>query len=801
MISRERTVCDPNCHANPHCGLSATVEDGRITAVDPAEYPVPGYENRICLMGRSRLEAQYHPDRLRTPLKRVGARGEGRWEEISWDEAVALFVENQKRIADEHGSRAVAFHQISGAYGFLTRGSAIRYAALTGGTAIRASGVDFGVAKGLETMFGVPAETFFGPGGHSLSDTENSELTILWGNNPAVTRSVDHVALKRARKSGTKLVCIDPVRSETAKFCDEWISLRPGSDGALALSMAHEIIVRGLHDEVFLKQHTDMPFLVDRRTGRLLVESDLKEKGSDEPIVWCSAANAVARASGAKAPALNFSGSVRLADGTHAEGSTVFSLVEALAAEFPPPEAAKVTGVDAEVIASLAKRYAEAGPAAIRIGYGVDRWYNADLTARAVAMLACLCGYIGVPGGGISLISGGQIAKVKGGRFYAPDRKLPHFISMMEADRAVTQGEPYPIKMECISLGNPFNQVKPNRNKVLKEYVGSLEFIVVIDHFMTDTAKQADLVLPAATIFERTDMVVDKFIQLQQRIVEPEGEAKSDFEIFRALAEAYGFGSYFEKTPEEYIGSMLDADSPLLRGVDIERLKAEKVIYPWPSQEPYVGFRHRAFPTPSGRAEIYKQDLLDYGAELPFFKEPIEATPKNPLFEQFPLVLLSSHSRYRIHSTFANLETVKKREPEPIVRIHAADARRRDIQDGSIVELYNDRGRVKLRCRVDDAMREGCVLISEGHWVDQFAEGDPYGLTHDEYSPTTENYAHYDVLVEMAPGRRDRGLASSSQRSRSTCTTSRRCARCRSSPSAPECCLPRSARRPTRLRW
>ena len=194
---------------------------------------------------------------------------------------------------------------------------------------------------------------------------------------------------------------------------------------------------------------------------------------------------------------------------------------------------------------------------------------------------------------------------------------------------------------------------------------------------------------------------------------------------------------------------MLDSDSPLLGDVDAERLVAEKVIYPWPSQEPYVGLQDRSFPTSSRRVEIYKEDLQRFAAELPFFREPVEATPKNPLFERYPLVLLSSHSRYRIHSTFANLETVKKREPEPLVRIHAADAQRRHLEDGALVQLYNDRGQVKVRCRIDDGMREGCVLISEGHWVDQFVEGDPYGLTHDQYSPTTENYAHYDVLVEM----------------------------------------------------
>ncbi|MEM7018996.1 MAG: molybdopterin-dependent oxidoreductase [Pseudomonadota bacterium] len=749
MISKQRTVCDPNCHANPKCGLSATIDNGKIIAVAPADYPVRGYENRICLMGQSRLEAQYHPERLRTPLKRVGKRGEGQWEEISWDEAVTLFVDTQKKIAEKYGSRAVMFNQISGAYGLLTRGSPLRYAGLTGATATRASGVDYGLAKGLEYMFGIRASSFFKPGGHALSDAKNSELTIIWGNNPVVTRRVDHVELKNARKSGTQLICIDPVNSETAKLCDEWISIRPGSDGALALSMAHEIIAHKLYDESFLTQHTNMPFLVNLDSGKLLVEADLYAGGSDENIVWCADAEAFTKVSAAQNPQLNISRAVRLADGADTNVASVFNLVEGMSSEFPPSAAEKITGIEADVIATLAKRYAEAQPAAIRIGYGIDRWYSADLTARAIATLACLCGYIGIPGGGISLISGGRSVPVKGSRFYAPDRKLPTLLSMMEVDAAVLEGTPYPIKMECISLGNPFNQVKPNRNKVLKEYIEKLEFIAVIDHFMTDTAKFADLVLPACTIFERTDIVVDKFIQLQQQVVEPEGEAKSDFEIFQALANAYGIGSYFEKTPEEYLDSMLETDSPLLQDVDINRLKDEKVIYPWPSDEPYVGFADKIFPTASRRVEIYKEDLAEYAAELPFYREPIEASPKNPLFKTYPLVLLSSHSRYRIHSSFANLETVRKREPEPILRIHPADARHRNLQDGAVVEVFNDRGRVKIKCSVDDAIREGCVLISEGHWIDQFIEGDPYGLTHDHYSPTAENYAHYDVLVEM----------------------------------------------------
>ena len=749
MTTTARSVCDPNCHANPKCGLEATLDEGRIIAVEPARYPAPGFENRICLMGRSRLEYQYHSERLRKPLKRVGERGEGRWEEISWEKAVALFVDNQRRIAEKWGPKSILFHQISGAYGLLTRGAPLRYAALTGASAVRASGIDYGVGKGLEAMFAVPAATFFKSGGHALSDASNSKLTIVWGGNPAVTRSVDHVALKEAQRGGTELACIDPVLSETARFCDQWISPRPGSDGALALAMARVIVSETRFDADFLARHTNMPFLVERESGRVLRDGDLPDGEGDAPLVWCAEANAPAPIEKAVRAELDAAHTITLADGRTLEIASVFNLFSALIEPYTPEHAASVTTVEAKTIVDLARRYANAAPGAIRIGYGVDRWYNADLTARAIASLATLCGYIGVPGGGVSLVAGARSVPVRGSRFYAPEGRRAEFLSMMEADQAVLEDTPFPIRMECISLGNPYNQVKPNRNRVLAEYVSKLEFIVVIDHFMTDTAKQADLVLPACTLFERTDVVVDEFVQLQQRLVEPEGEARSDFDIFKALAEAWGIGEYFEGTPGAYIDEMLNVDSPLLADVDYARLEREKVVHPWPEQEPFFGFSDRTFLTPSGRIEVYKESLVEHGAELPTYREPVEASPENPLFKRFPLVLLSSHSRYRIHSTFANLETVQRREPEPVVRIHPDDADARGISDGQVVELHNDRGHVHIRCVIDDRMRPGCVLVREGHWIDQFIEGDPYGLTHDHYSPTTENYAHYDVLVEM----------------------------------------------------
>ena len=211
-----RTVCDPNCHANPRCGILAHVEGGRIVRIEAASFPRPEFDRRICLMGVSRLEYQYHQDRLLHPLRRVGARGAGRWERIGWDEALDLIAENFRRIAAAHGSRAIAIMSGSGTNGVLTRGVTYRFAAVLGGTAARAGGVDYGVPKGLEYTFGVRASTYFGPGGHEFADAVNSRTIVFWGGNDAETRFVDYPFVREAQRRGAKVICIDPNRTATA---------------------------------------------------------------------------------------------------------------------------------------------------------------------------------------------------------------------------------------------------------------------------------------------------------------------------------------------------------------------------------------------------------------------------------------------------------------------------------------------------------------------------------------------------------------------------------------------------------
>jgi molybdopterin-containing oxidoreductase family molybdopterin binding subunit len=746
-----RTVCDPNCHANPRCGITAHVEEGRITRIEAGSFPLPEYDRRICAMGLSRLEQQYHADRLRFPLKRAGARGEGKWQRISWEEAFDFLAEQLRAIANQFGSRSLAFFTGSGAAGVLTKGAAHRFAAAIGGTAHRPGGVDYGVPKGLEYAFGVPASTYFRPGGHEYADAVNSRMILLWGGNGADTRLVDFHFVLEAQRRGTKIVCIDPNRTATAEKADQWISLRPGTDTALALSLLHEIFEHGWQDDAFLLAHTNAPFLVRSDTGTFLREGDVISGGGASYTVWDSLSQRAIPSDAARAAAATGAYHVTLADGNSLKCTPVLELLRDLARSYPAERAAAITGVPAETIRELAREFVGRKPASIRIGYGVDRWYYCDYTARAAANLVIVTGNIGVPGAGISVHDGTYAAPLNLNSFRAPDGREAATLDVVSLMHSIEHGVPYPIKALWLSASNMFNQTSANRARVMSAIVPRLELIVVVDQFMTDTAETADIVLPACSIFEKNDLVAGMFLQLQHRAVEPEGESKADFDIFAGLARRMDLGQYFNRPAEDYLREMCATDHPLLRSITLDRLQREEAVFLNRPREPYVAFKDLKFKTPSGRIEIYKEELVQYGAELPYYREPIEASPDNPLYRRFPLILLFSHSRHRIHSTFANLPSIKQLEPEPTVELHPADAQRRKITANQFVRVWNDRGNVVVRSRLNPALRPGVIVIAEGSWVKDFAAGDPYSLTHEHVSPTSENYAFFDTLVEVEP--------------------------------------------------
>jgi molybdopterin-containing oxidoreductase family molybdopterin binding subunit len=702
-------------------------------------------------MGMARLEQQYHPDRLRFPMKRTGARGEGKWERITWEEAFDFLAARLSAIAGEFGARSLVFFAGSGASGVLTKGAAHRFAAAIGGTAHRAGGVDYGVPKGLEYTFGVPAATYFRPGGHEYADALNSRMIVLWGGNGADTRLVDFHFVLEAQRRGSKIVCIDPNRSATARKADQWIGLRPGTDTALALSLLHEIFDLAAHDDDFLINYTNAPFLVRGDNGFFLRESDVNSSGGRAYMVWDSAAKS-ALAHGMTSNAV-MSGAYRisLAGGESIRCTPALQLLRDLAACYPAERTAAVTGIAPETIRELAREFVSSKPASIRIGYGVDRWYHCDFTARAVANLVIATGNIGIPGAGISVHDGTYAAPLNLSSFRAPGGREAATLDVISLMQAIEHGVPYPVKALWLCGSNMFNQTSANRGRTLRDIVPKLDLIVVVDQFMTDSAALADIVLPACSIFEKTDLVSGMFLQLQRPAVKPEGESKADFDIFVELARRLGLGRYFDGTVEEYLREMCDSDHPLLDGISFDRLQREDALFLNRPREPYVAFKDLNFKTPSGRIEIYQEGLVEHGAELPYYHEPIEASPENPLYRRFPLTLLFSHSRHRIHSSFANLDRMKKLEPEPTVEMHPDDAWQRSITERQLVRVWNERGSVVLRCRSNPDLRPGVVVIAEGSWVKDFVAGDPYSLTHENVSSTSENYAFFDTLVQIAP--------------------------------------------------
>ena len=669
---------------------------------------------------------------------------------ISWDRAYELLAEQLRIVGDEYGSRSLAFYTGSGAAGVLTKGSVQRFAAAIGGTAYRAGGVDYGVPKGLEYSFGIPASTYFRPGGHEYADAVNSQLILLWGGNAADTRLVDFHFVLEAQRRGAKIICIDPNRSTTAQHADQWISPRPGTDTALALALLNEIIAQDLHDREFLIHHTNATFLVRRDNGALLRGLDIKSDGASSYLVWDSSRATALPDNEVRTPALTGEYQVKTSSGEISRVRAVVSTAaRSLRGIFSRACSGNHRRCQLTSFGDLARELANTKPAAIRIGYGVDRWYYADYTARAVANLAVATGNIGIPGGGISVHDGTYAAPLNLRPFRTPGGREAATLDIIGLMRAIDHGEPYPVKSLWLSASNMFNQTSANRSRVLREILPKLELLVVVEQFMTDSAALADIVLPACTIFEKNDLIAAMFLQLQRRAVTPEGESKSDWDIMTGLAQRMGLGQHFERPPEDYLREMLDSDDALLKGITLERLQREDAILLNRPAAPYVGLADLRFKTPSGRIEIYKEELLKHGAELPYYREPIEASPKNPIYAKYPLTLLFSHSRHRIHSTFANLARAKQHEPEPLVEIHPDDAARRDLSEGQLVRVYNQRGRVELKCRLNADLRPGVVVISEGSWVKDFPKGEPYSLTHEQVSPTSDNYAFFDTLVEI----------------------------------------------------
>ena len=679
------STCGHNCGGR--CVVNAHVRDGRIVHIstdsrrwNPAHPPLAA-----CARGVGQVERMNHPDRLLQPLRRTGPRGSGAFAPIGWDEALDEVGTQLRRVRATYGNAAILDASRSGSLSVLHgRVAAQRFMNLFGGCTELWSNL-----SAEAEIFAVRAtygpRTGYKVAGREPTDYVNSKLMLMWGWSPGDgtfgTGTMQY--LKQAKRQGTRIVCIDPRLTETSRqLADEHVFIRPGTDTAALLAMAQVILSEGLHDRAFC--------------DRFVLGLDEAHLPADAPA-------------GASWQAYLFG----MADG------------EAKTPEWAEP----ITGVPAATLRRLARDFATTRPAAMQTGYAPGRTAQGEQFHRAAYALAAISGNIGIPGGNSGTSNGATgacgVKRLPTGRNPIAARVASPLLADLLA-RGKAGGYPADIKLIYSAAGDLFNQC-PNVGRMARA-LDRVECIVVQDHFLTPTARQADIVLPATTFWKRNDVHTPwsgagHFAIYMRQALAPMGGCRNDIDIFAALADRLGIEGYNDRSEEAWLRELTasaidDFDAFAAAGVARFPPPAEAVAF---AREIREGEAY-PFSTPSGRIEIYATTLatdpdpcgLGPIAPIPVWLPPTD--PRARPTQAFPLHLCTPKSRARTHSIHGNQAGLARIDPDTIW-IHPADAAARGIVDGAPVRVFNAQGITTLHAEITKRIAEGVVAIKEGAWV------------------------------------------------------------------------------------
>jgi anaerobic selenocysteine-containing dehydrogenase len=679
-----RGACPHDCPDT--CAWEVTVEDGRAVALrGVAEHPLT--QGRLCAKVNHYLDRVYGDERLLHPLRRTGRKGEGRFERISWDEALDEIAGRLREIVAADGAEAVLPYSYMGTQG-IVQGASLdrRFFSRLGATRLTRAICGSAPARGIAAAQGSTR-------GMLPEDLRHSRLILLWGTNTIVTNLHLWPFVAEARASGAEVVVIDPVRTRTARSADRHLRPLPGTDAALALGLMHVIVRDGLHDADYVARHTS---------------------GFDD---LCS----------------------RLAD-------------------YPPERVAELTGLAASEIEELARLYATVRPAAIRTLVGMGHHDRGGATLHAIACLPALVGAWRDRGGGLVATTAWaawsplDTAAVERSDLEDPARRE---VNMVQLGSALTTLEP-PVRALVVYNANPA-AIAPDQNRVLEGLRRDDLYTVVIEQFLTDTAAHADIVLPATTQLEHLDLVPSwgsVYVSLNRPAIAPRGECLPNSEIFRRLAGRMGFeDDLFAISDEELTRLALGGDDPLLDGVTWERLLEDgyarvALADDW---RPYA---EGGFATPSGKVEL-SSAVLDRatGDPLPAHVASVESPTGAPaLAARYPLRLVTGKwALHFLNSSYANLPRHLRAEGEMPVGLSDEDAAARGIGDGDRVRVFNDRGAVVARARLDGSARTGVVALPSGWWASLAGGSSANALTPDRLTDLGGGCAFHDALVDVEP--------------------------------------------------
>ena len=745
-VTRTPAFC---AQCRSRCGCIAVVEDGRLASIEP----LPGHPtgDKLCPKGRAAPELVYHPDRLTVPLRRTAPKGaaDPGWRPTSWDQALAAIAGRMQAIKTVHGPEQVAFSvttpsgsHISDSIAWIER--LIR--AYGSPNTIYATEIcnwhkDFATRFTFGTDIGTP-------------DFAHTDCVLLWGNNPTATWLSRATEVQAAVKRGARLIVVDPRPTAFARQADQWLRVLPGTDQVLALGLAGLMIMRGTIDEGFVTQWTNGPLLVRSDTGRFLRGCDLRPAGSADVLYAQAAGDDSLIAYDAKhgqwidrerRPSLRARLDVRTIGGVIG-CRTAFDVFASAAAEYPPARVAAITGVDEPALANAAAILGASPSVAYYVWNGVAQSVAATQTDRAISVLYALTGSYGrqggnVPGGaaefadisGHELLPARQRIKALGLAERPLGPGLMGWVTARDVYRAILAREPYPVRM-LVSFGTNLIASQPDTETAQKA-LQALEFHVHADFFLNATAHYADIVLPAATSWEREGLRTGfdgslaglRHVQLRPAVVPPIGEARGDTDIVLGLEERLGLD-------EAMFGCNADCGHDAVlqpAGLSVDTLRQSPEGITLASSVPLEAHRQtengavRGFPTPTRRIEIYAERLLDQSyAPVPAL--PADGTPAGA--SRYPLRLGSAKLVAFCHSQHRNIASLRRLAPDPVLEMPPGDAAARGIREGDWVQIRTPSGTAVARARLVPSLAAGTVFGQHGWWIDG-PPGSPYDCT------------------------------------------------------------------------
>lgn len=721
------TSC-PGWGDHEYCAIKTIVKDGKIVRTEKPDYTGPeACEGYICQKGITSGRHPYLPGRLLHPLKRVGERGGGKWQEISWDQAMDEIGAKLLEIKEKYGPESLCIWSLAASNppsNGLSGQLATRFTNLWGATdPIHAYGLD---NAGLYTAYYELGSTF----GYMTTDPttlDYSKYIIVWGANPVENQHRVAKHLAAAQDRGVKIVDVGLVFDATAGKSDWFIPVRPGSDAALALSMANIIVEEKIYDEEFLIKYTVAPFLVRDDNGQFVRD----EAGNY--IAWDKATKATVSI----APkAEDFPTTLSL-KGKYSVGGVsckpAFALLKKHLKDYTPEKQWEITGVDPETVYLLTDEYTSVKPALMLGALGM-RYQNQGESYRALLLLSTLTGNIGVLGGGATceLMPSGYPILLNDFSILFPEGLEGNKAKYVRQDdffEQVKSAKPYPIKAFIKANGNPVHNC-PNRSRWVDETFPQMELVVEFDIWMTDTGEYSDYVLPDCTSFERMEIVAPgcyNHIVLQEPAIEPLGEARDPSFFWRELSKRVGLGDYFDKTAEEWLDIRLQSPFPMIANIDppltMERLKKEKVVRAAVPEAPFDPYASRKFPSQSGRIEFYVERLADLDEAFAKYRPTLEV-PDGVRESDYDYHFFTGRQRFFMQSLFTDDPWMAQLSGgKPSARMNPLDADIEGLKDGDTIECYNQRGKVRVMLRLDEAIPPGTVQVWFGWRARAFEEG------------------------------------------------------------------------------